>query len=109
MNPIIRRKIRAAIQAELNIQSAAYQSRTEHSMIEDMLDEIEKILDAERVPMSDVVQDGNFINVDALGADRKAREVPIPDFNPLGGGLRGVGRCTCPAGRGTNPACPVHP
>lgn len=31
------------------------------------------------------------------------------EFNPLGGAARGVGRCTCPAGPGTNPACQVHP
>lgn len=31
------------------------------------------------------------------------------EFNPLGGAARGVGRCTCAAGPGTNPACPVHP
>jgi len=30
-------------------------------------------------------------------------------FNPLGGASRGVGRCICAAGPGTNPACPVHP
>jgi hypothetical protein len=30
-------------------------------------------------------------------------------FNPLGGAARGIGRCSCPAGRGTDPGCPVHP
>lgn len=30
-------------------------------------------------------------------------------FNPLGGASRGVGKCTCAAGPGTNPSCPVHP
>jgi len=30
-------------------------------------------------------------------------------FHPLGGASRGVGRCICAAGPGTNPACPVHP
>lgn len=30
-------------------------------------------------------------------------------FNPLGGASRGVGRCVCAAGPGTNPACEVHP
>lgn len=30
-------------------------------------------------------------------------------FHPLGGASRGVGRCVCAAGPGTNPACEVHP
>jgi hypothetical protein len=30
-------------------------------------------------------------------------------FDPLGGAARGVGRCNCAAGPGTNPGCPVHP
>lgn len=33
----------------------------------------------------------------------------LRDFNPLGGAHRGVGRCTCYCGPGTDPACPVHP
>lgn len=33
---------------------------------------------------------------------------PVP-FDPLNGASRGVGRCTCPCGRGTDPSCPVHP
>jgi hypothetical protein len=33
----------------------------------------------------------------------------LPDFNPLSGASRGVGRCTCPCGKGTDPGCPVHP
>lgn len=32
-----------------------------------------------------------------------------PKYNPLGGAARGVGRCTCLAGPGTNPGCQVHP
>lgn len=32
-----------------------------------------------------------------------------PAFNPLGGASRGVGRCICAAGPGTNPGCQVHP
>lgn len=40
-------------------------------------------------------------------AERAAR--PLPDFNPVGGASRGVGRCTCPCGKGTDPGCPVHP
>jgi len=31
------------------------------------------------------------------------------ELNPLGGASRGYGRCTCAAGPGTNPSCPVHP
>jgi predicted HAD superfamily Cof-like phosphohydrolase len=31
------------------------------------------------------------------------------EFNPLGGAARGVGRCVCAAGPGTNPACEIHP
>lgn len=34
---------------------------------------------------------------------------PTPRFDPLGGAAHGVGRCSCAAGPGTNPACPVHP
>lgn len=30
-------------------------------------------------------------------------------YHPLGGASRGIGDCTCAAGPGTNPACPVHP
>lgn len=31
------------------------------------------------------------------------------EHNPLGGAARGVGRCVCAAGPGTNLACQVHP
>jgi hypothetical protein len=31
------------------------------------------------------------------------------EFHPLGGSHYGVGRCSCYAGPGTDPACPVHP
>lgn len=34
---------------------------------------------------------------------------PQKPFDPLGGAHRGVGRCTCYCGAGTDPNCPVHP
>lgn len=34
---------------------------------------------------------------------------PLPAFNPVGGASRGVGWCTCPCGKGTDPGCRVHP
>lgn len=37
------------------------------------------------------------------------KQEDMPGFNPLGGAARGIGRCACLAGPGTNPACPVHP
>lgn len=43
------------------------------------------------------------------GAQVVATIVDDPAFHPLGGASRGMGRCTCAAGPGTNPSCPVHP
>lgn len=44
------------------------------------------------------------------GRDTEPEWASTPrEFNPLGGAARGVGRCVCAAGPGTNPACEVHP
>jgi hypothetical protein len=42
-------------------------------------------------------------------ARRLDHEINHAGHNPLGGAARGVGRCVCAAGPGTNPACEVHP
>lgn len=42
-------------------------------------------------------------------ARRLDHEINHAGFNPLGGASRGIGHCSCAAGPGTNPACPVHP
>jgi hypothetical protein len=83
MKDSVRRKIKQAIKREWQIASTAYNGRTEDSVIEGLLDEIDEILKAEGYPHIDfsqgkrpIIKEGNYINVDSLGADRKARELP---------------------------------
>lgn len=50
-----------------------------------------------------------IVPMDYTGSEYCDDCVPLREFNPLGGAARGLGRCTCAAGPGTNPLCPVHP
>lgn len=125
MDSMTRKKIGESISSEL--MRFGY-SKPSQSAMNSILDEIEQILpkyhkgglvgaagSGDKVPAllhresvltSEQIKD---IEADPRGADRIARTLPEQEFNPLGGASRGIGRCTCAAGPGTNPSCPVHP
>lgn len=110
----LREELKQAIEREMAIAdvhgSSSHSGRSESSFIEQLLDEIELILKKRAgFAQGGIVPPIGKVNVsaDPLGADRKVRE--LPGHDPLGGAARGVGRCTCAAGPGTNPSCPVHP
>lgn len=89
MDAVTRRELKEVIWREIELAEVSYPMGS-------LFDRVDRLVLVERI-------------LDEIEIVLKRRKPHEGTFDPLGGASRGVGRCTCLAGRGTNPSCPVHP